>query len=144
RFLRLPAPFVGGAGRVAVRVQEVRQHDVAHAPIDRRGRGIDEVNRQFHGCRVSVHPALHLSHDTARVGGDVVSQRRNSSMLRRIDGLVAGVATVALAAAVYTGTGAGLFAQDASRVDATGVITGYQAYLDMRQASPAAQVPWQY
>ena len=63
-------------------------------------------------------------------------------MVRRIYGLAAGVATAALAAAVYTGTGAA--AQEASRVDATGVIQGYRTYLEMRQASPAAGVPWQY
>ena len=61
-------------------------------------------------------------------------------MLRRIKGLGAGFFAAALAISVYTAPGAS--AQ--TRVDATAVIKGYDAYRQMREASPTAGVPWQY
>src|SRR5688500_13840592 len=61
-------------------------------------------------------------------------------MLQRIKGLGAVFFTAALAISVYTAPGAS--AQ--TRVDASAVITGYDAYRQMREASPTAGVPWQY
>ncbi|MDQ3170446.1 MAG: hypothetical protein M3Q55_09950 [Acidobacteriota bacterium] len=61
-------------------------------------------------------------------------------MLRRIKGLGAGFFAAALAISVYTAPGAS--AQ--TRVDASAFIRGYDTYRQMREASPTADVPWQY
>src|SRR5437764_7744217 len=53
RLLRLPAERVRAARRVAEELGEVRDHLLRHARIDRRGRGIVEVDRQLHAATFS-------------------------------------------------------------------------------------------
>jgi photosystem II stability/assembly factor-like uncharacterized protein len=66
-------------------------------------------------------------------------------MLRRFRMLTVTALTAALtlSAAGYTGYAAGQTAQ-AARFDASALIKGYGTYLQMRQSSPTAAVPWQY
>ena len=47
--LRFPAKTVVATGGVAIVLGEVREHDLEHARVNRRGRMIVHVNRKLHG-----------------------------------------------------------------------------------------------
>src|SRR6266851_4779956 len=58
RFLRFPAERMRAARRIAELLGEKRDHLLRHARIDRRGRRVIEVNREFHGVPVRPTPRL--------------------------------------------------------------------------------------